>query len=358
MDGGIFTISARTLSTRNPSAQGLRAPFRDFVAADENALVRHFTGALERSETGATILVLHGATGTGKSLLAGNLVDRWNFQSTKGRAIYWTGSDFARAVTDAIDTDSLLDFRFKLSQARFVVIDGLEELLRKSMAQHELSLLLDQAAENETRVLLTCRRLPAEVTGLSPRLISRLMSGLCIPITTPGPMARRVLLVRFAEAYGVTFTETAIDALADGLPGLLPASSTILEMNHVVVRLSQLAQGERREVGIEQLRGCVAVPNSELDRVQAICQEVARAFGVRAAELASPSRRQGIVRVRGVAMFLCRQLTALSLEAIGARFGGRDHTTVMHACRKAEELLATDASIRGLVEKLLEQFSR
>ncbi len=354
MTESVFSIPVRPLT--GPS--GTRRSLREFIGSQENLLVAFATNSLESTPRRLETLVLYGPTGTGKSLLAGNLLERWNFQPANGRAVCWSGVDFARAVNNAQDTDHVDEFRQKLAQARFVIIDGVEELLKKPAAQHALSLFLDEVKELDCRVLLMMRRLPSEISGLDSRLVSRIMSGLCIPVATPGPAARRVILMRLAELHQIRFTESAMDALADGWPGLLAASSTVLEMNHVVVRLAQLATELNREIGVDHLRSCAGAPDSDLEKLQQICKEIAQTFGVRTTDLAGPSRRQGLVRARGIAMFLCRQLTPLSLEAIGTQFGGRDHTTVLHACRKAEELVAADTSIRGLVEKLSSQLAR
>jgi chromosomal replication initiator protein len=155
---------------------------------------------------------------------------------------------------------------------------------------------------------------------------------------------------------GLSLTESAVDALADGVPGLLPANSTVLEMNHVLIRLSQSPPGTDQPIGVERFAVCTSQADSPHVLLKRIVTEVAKSFGVRAGDLAGASRRQGIVRARGVAIYLARRQTSLSLEAIGDYFGGRDHTTVLHACRKTQELCETDDSVKDVLDRLESEF--
>lgn len=348
MSGSAFTLSARTLRRSRIASPEID----EFVGSDDRGLIQFAIARMSESVRTLESLLLYGPTGTGKSLLANILAERWHSQPGNGRVQVWTGSDFARAVAHAIDTDGLDDFRHRLNQLRLVIIDGIEELAGKSTAQLEICQYLDRLPEFENRILFTARRLPGEIGGLNPRFVSRLSSGLAIPMTAPGPAARRILLTRLARLHGIQFHESAIDLLADGMPGLLPLHCTVLQMNQLLLALAQRIAGQVQAVSVEQLQSSFEKVDNEIPRLRAICKEVASLFGVRLNDLTGPSRRQGVVRARGVAIYLCRQLTRMSLDAIGAEFGGRDHTTVMHACRKTEELLSIDGALRDAIEKM------
>jgi chromosomal replication initiator protein len=292
----------------------------------------------------------------------------------------YSGSDFVRAVVNAIDTDRVAEFRRKLRQTRFIIIDGLEELLTSAITQQELAHLLDACGEQRADVenqfdhqqqtaaaasqshgfgnqlVITARELPVEIASLDRRLASRLMNGLCVPIQAPGPAARRVLLVRLSEWLGTSLTESAVDAMADGVPGLLPANSTVLDINQVLIRLSQAEPGPEKPIGIERFTACSSQSDSPEVVLKRVVTEVARSFGVRVADMTGPSRRQGVVRARGVAMYLARHQMALSLDMIGQYFGNRDHTTVLHACRKTQRLCDSDDAVRDVIAKLETEF--
>jgi chromosomal replication initiator protein len=334
----------------DPAAQRLSA----FVAGSENSLVdaalRPF---LDRTPTHNNPLVLYGPHASGKSHLALGLADWWRRRYPDAPVQCLTGSDFARQYADALAAGRLELWRAELRGLELLVIDDLGELADKRTAQRELLSTLDALDETGALVVVTARSLPSHWPVLVPALRSRLSAGLLVPLAFPAPAARRVILERLAAARGVSLAAGALDALARKLPGSVP---TLLA---AIVELELAARADSQPVDPERVGQLVAPRSTDAKHsVREIACVTAKYFGLKLSDLKSPARRRSLVAARGVAMFLARHLTPSSLEQIGTFFGRRDHTTVLHACRRTEKLLRRDRATRlavADVKKLLAQ---
>jgi chromosomal replication initiator protein len=168
-----------------------------------------------------------------------------------------------------------------------------------------------------------------------------------VPLSLPGPAARRAILEKLAAARGLSLSRRALRGLADALATSVPVLvSALLELD-LKARVEGVAIDHRRVRAFLDDRESAKMP-----ALGEIARLTARYFGFSVADLKSPNRRQPLVAGRGVAMYLARQLTRKSFEEIGAYFGGRDHTTVLHGCRRTEQLLGHDRSTRQAVNEL------
>ncbi len=227
------------------------------------------------------------------------------------------------------------------------VLEDVAQLGGKRPAQHELVCVLDELADREALVVVTARSLPMHSAVLLPALRSRLSAGLAVPLSLPGPQTRRAILEKLAAAQGLALSNRAIHGLANSLPTSVPAlASALLELD-LRGRIEGQAIDARRVRQFVTDRTSAGAPS-----LREIAVVAAKYFGLSLTELKSPNRRQPLVRGRGVAMYLARQLTGKSFEEIGGYFGGRDHTTVLHGCRRTESLLARDRATRQAVAEL------
>ncbi len=174
-----------------------------------------------------------------------------------------------------------------------------------------------------------------------PGLQSRLQAGLVVSVELPGPAARAIILRRLAAARGIKASESLIELLAEKVSGAAP-----------VLNAALIALQTGGSVNIEAARRWLANRHREDPSLREISFATARYFSLRLGDLRSAARHRTLVVARGVAMYLCRSLTRLSLEQIGGYFGGRDHTTVSYSCRRTEELLQTEPAIREAVVQL------
>jgi chromosomal replication initiator protein len=324
-----------------------------FIAGPENRLLEAVIGSLSSDLPSVyNPLVLFGPSGAGKSLVARGLAQLWKTQSAR-EVWYTTGDDFARDLSDAQNTHGEAEFRRRHRKVDLLVLEHLERLADRETAQEELLATIDAMLSAGGQVVITCGVAPIEIASLLPGLTGRLVGGLVAPIALPGPEARAEILRTLAVSRGVDLSEPVIRVLADGLRASPP------ELQGVVKQIETSQRLEKRVPDVDLAREFVLRHRGqrppELRRIAALA---ARHFSLRVAELRSPSRRQGVVKARGVAMHLARQLTYESLQAIGEYFGRRDHTTVLHACRKIEHSLTSDATIHEAVRALERQLQR
>jgi len=318
------------------------------MAGPENRLADTALRAyMQRPATCYSPLILYGPHGAGKSHLVHGLVD-WRVEHyPDDRAGCLPAREFAREHAAALEQHRLEDWRDELNGLSLFVLEDLGQLAGKHAAQHELARLLDELADRDARVVITARSLPTHATVFSPALRSRLSAGLAVPLSLPGPAARRAILHRLATARGLDLPKRTINGLAGSLTASVPTLvSTLLE-------LDLRGQLDDQPIDLRRVRQIVTERRTaNAPALREIASLTAKYFGLKLADLRSPQRRQPLVAGRGVAMYLARLLTDKSLSEIGAYFGGRDHTTVLHGCRRTEGLMTHDRATRQAITEL------
>ncbi len=349
MLNGILTIplGGRSSGT-SAGAESLAHPLAEYVAGAENRLAdRALRAFMDREPACYSPLVLYGPHGAGKSHLAHGLVNWWTQRYPHERVDCLPAAEFAREHAAAVAQHRLEEWRQQKRELALLVLEDLGQLAGKRPAQHELHHLLDELADREALVLVTARSLPGQSAALLPALRSRLSGGLVVRLSLPGPATRRAILERLASARGMTLSKRAIHGLADSLAVNVPTLvSALLELELAAGTTGQPVSSRRVREFLTQR------DSSQRPNLRQIAVLTAKHFGLSLADLKSPQRRQPLVAGRGVAMYLARQLTDKSFEQIGAFFGGRDHTTVLHGCRRTESLLARDRALRQAVAEV------
>ena len=352
MVDGVVDIPLPGRPLESAAEHGGAVAARHFVAGPENRLVEiAVRSAVEGPTGGYNPLVFHGPSGTGKSHLAHGLAAAWKARDRRQRVVCTTAVDFARELADAIETQAVDEFRTKHRDAAFLVVEDLGMLAtRKSgklNAQEELIHTLDALVAEDRWVVVTTSVPPAALPGILPALRSRLTAGLMIPLSPPGIEARLAILEQLAALRDIPLPEPVARVLAEGLVATVP------ELAGSLFQLAMPAEFQKHPFDVEAARRYVAKRNGKRQpTLHEIALATARHFSLRLADLRSPVRRRALVVARGVAVYLARQLTEQSLEQIGGYFGGRDHSTVMHSCRKTEELIGCDRTVQEAVERL------
>ena len=352
MVSSVFTIEfVRTDegSERGLSQDASQHPLlRPFVAGPENRLAAVAAESVLHAKTSPyNPLLFYGPSGVGKSHLALGLAQAYNKQHSKSRVLTITAADFARGCAAAAETDGLSEMRARYRDASLLVLDDLGQLSSKTSAQQEFIHVLDDRSRQDRPVIVTASSRPAESGRLLPALVSRLSAGLTVPLVAPSGGVRLVILERIAAEHHVALSASAARILAQMLPltiprlrGALLDLATVVGMDGGVIDATHAQHFAAKHSARRQ-------PD-----IATIASAVAKQFRVKVSDLKGPSRRQMVVIPRGVAMYLARQFTGQSLQQVGRYFGRRDHTTVLHACRKTQRLAQSDDTIQSAIKNL------
>jgi chromosomal replication initiator protein len=354
---GLFSLSA---DARDAAGTGLaeraqRGAMDDesFVAGEENALVRVLAAAAMQEPLRYNPIVLCGPTGVGKSLVARALVSRRRAALGLANVIETTGADLARSLAHAVEVRATDELRARHQRCDLLLVDDCQAIATKPAAQQFLLASIDALVRRGSLVVVTLSQSPALTRKLLPALASRLTAGLVVTLAQPGFEARCELVRRVSERMSVPLAAEEIEQLAGG--GKRPARFlTAGRVRAAVMKVAAKSSGAANvTVDGEELartkRGDEKMVSRQAGNV------VARHFGLTVGELRGKLRSKSIAEARGLAMYVVRELTGASYGRIGKQFGGRDHTTVLHACNKVADAMEKDPLVGRLVEDLARQ---
>jgi len=294
-------------------------------------------------------LLLYGGTGLGKTHLmhaAGNLI-RANNPATK--VMYLRSEQFVSAMIDALRTKRMDDFKRRFRDIDALLIDDIQFFAGKNTTQEEFFHTFNALFEGKQQIILTCDRYPKEVDNLEPRLKSRLGWGLSVAIDPPDFETRAAILLSKAAARGLEIPESVAFLIAKRMRSNVRDLEGAL--NTLAARANFLGVPINDDFAQETLRDLLTV-HSQSITVSNIQKTVADYYQLRLSDLLSMNRSRSLARPRQMAMALSKELTEHSLPEIGKAFGGRDHTTVLHACRTIRDLVQIDGKLRQDWEKL------
>ena len=284
-------------------------------------------------------LFLHGPSGVGKTHLVAGLAARVAERGLGLSAVLLTAGDFDRDPEEA---------SAELAAARQADLVAVEDVHRLSARVVEAVVqLLDRGLARQVQFVFTAAVGPAQLERLPARLTSRLASGLIVGLEPPGPTSRREFLRDRVARRGLTVDPAVLDWLAEHVGG------SGRQLDGAVARLEALTQLHDASPGVEVVAESFRTDaDAHRASVERIAQRVGRYFRVETRRLQGRDRSRQALLPRQIGMYLARRLTDLSLDQIGAYFGGRDHSTVLHACRKVEQALADDLALSGAVREL------
>jgi len=295
-------------------------------------------------------LLLYGGTGLGKTHLmhaAGNLM-RANKPDVK--ILYLRSEQFVSGMVRALQQKGMDDFKRRFRSVDALLIDDIQFFAGKNTTQEEFFHTFNALFEGKQQIILTCDRYPKEVDNLEPRLKSRLGWGLSVAIEPPDFETRAAIVLAKAQAKGVDLPEDVAVLMAKRM------RSNVRDLEGALNTLVARANFEGRKIGAEfaqeTLRDLLTV-HAQAITIPNIQKTVADYYQLRLSDLLSKRRSRSVARPRQMAMSLAKELTEHSLPEIGDAFGGRDHTTVLHACRTVRDLKETDGKLRQDWEKLL-----
>lgn len=347
-DDGVIRAAVHMSSTP-PLSRAMLNPdytFEQFVVGATNRLAHAAcTAVTTRLGTLYNPLFIHGRSGVGKThLLQAACAEALRLDPTLTVA-YMSCEAFINDFIRAIETGSLPQFRDQARSTDVLVIDDIQFLATRESSQEELFHTFNALYQSRRQLILSADSPPSEIPTLEERLISRFKWGLVAQIDPPNRETRQAILQKKARIRGCEIPDDVLDLIARRVDG------NVRLLEGTLIKLITEAQLTGRQLTIETAQELV--PDAPAPRrgpnVNDIVQQVAEYYEVKFAEIVGRKRTRTIAFPRQVAMFLARSLTPLSLEEIGAHFGGRDHSTVLHAERTVEALCKSDASVKDAV---------
>lgn len=325
--------------------------FDTFVIGNSNRLAHAASVAVAESPAKAyNPLFLYGGVGLGKTHLMHAIGHYILSQNPSTRVLYVSSEKFTNELINAIKDDRNEEFRSKYRNIDVLLIDDIQFIGGKERTQEEFFHTFNALYEANKQIILSSDRPPKEITTLEDRLRSRFEWGLTADIQTPDLETRIAILQKKAQQENLDIPNEVLVFIADKV------ASNIRELEGAlnrVIAYSTLTQNEiNTEISIEALKEYISVNNTRIINSNLIIDTVSRYYDIRFDEFKSKKRNRDISYPRQIAMYLCRELTQLSLPKIGDEFGGRDHTTVMHALDKIEEDIHANPETKRTIDEL------
>lgn len=332
-----------------------RFTFDSFVIGKPNELAH---AASRRVAEGGAVtfnpLFLYGGVGLGKTHLMHAIAWETQRRNPDSRVIYLSAEQFMYRFVQALRFKDMLSFKELFRSVDLLMVDDVQFIAGKDSTQDEFFHTFNALVDQHKQIIISADRAPGEIDGLEDRIKSRLQSGLVVDLHPTDYELRLGILQSKAEKHTSHYPEVI---MSEGVLEFLAhrISTNVRVLEGALTRLFAFASLVGREVNLDMVQECLADILRASDRkvtIDEIIRKVSDHYNLRMTDILSPRRARTVARPRQVAMFLAKTLTSKSLPEIGRRFGGRDHTTVIHAVKKIEELKSIDNQIAEDVELL------
>ncbi len=331
--------------------------FKSFVVGDNSQFAHAASEAVAtKSGVGYNPLFIHGSSGLGKTHLMHAIGQEILRRRPDTRVIYLTCEKFTNEFIESIRKGDLEKFRRRYRSSDVLLIDDVQFLAGKERSQEEFFHTFNTLLDGRNQVVLSSDRPACEIKSLEPRLISRFECGLAVELQAPQLETRTAILKKKAMEWKVTVDESVINFLAEKI------RSNVRRLEGALVRVATFASLAGESVSVQKveylLRDFIQEEASRQVTIDGIQRVVAETFDIRMADMISRRRPASIAFPRQIAMYLSRSMTHNSLMEIGESFGGRDHGTVIHACKKVKQELDKQPGLRERVERIESQLKR
>ena len=326
--------------------------FDSFVVGDFNRFAH--AAALAVSEAPGkskySPLFIYGGTGLGKTHLLQAIGHFIKEENPKARVIYVTSERFTNEFIGSLISKTTAEFNRVYRNVDVILVDDVHFFSGKESIQNEFFHIFNSLHQKGKQIVLTSDVAPSTITGLEERLISRLKWGLIVDIQPPDLESRIAILKRKAEFDNVELNEDILVYIAENI------TSNVRELEGTLIRLLAYASISSCDIDINVARDVIKhYQNGSKKNIigqPEICREVASVFGVQEKALLNNRRTQPLALARQVAMYLCREFTNSSLKTIGLYFGGRDHSTVIHAVKHIKERMRNDSELLDKIARI------
>ncbi len=330
------------------AALDARFTFDSFVVGKPNELAH---AAARRVAEGGPVtfnpLFLYGGVGLGKTHLMHAIAHELQARQPHLRVLYLSAEQFMYRFVQALRDKQIMDFKSIFRSVDVLMVDDVQFIAGKDSTQEEFFHTFNALVDQNKQIIISADRAPGEIKDLEDRIKSRMQCGLVVDLHPTDYELRLGILQQKAEYYrgqykGLDIANGVLEFLAHRI------TTNVRVLEGALTRLFAFASLVGREINLELVQDCLADILRASDRkltIEEIQRKVAEHYNIRLSDMIGPKRLRTIARPRQVAMYLAKQLTPRSLPEIGRRFGGRDHTTIMHGVRKIEELMASDSQL-------------
>jgi chromosomal replication initiator protein len=337
-----------------------RYTFTNFIKGDSNQLARAAASAVSNNPGGTSFnpLVIYGGTGLGKTHLI-QAIGNYAFEAGKAKRVCYVSSEkFTIDFVDSVQHDKTREFSNYYRSMDLLIVDDIQFFSGKEKTQDSFFHTFNTLHQMGKQIVLSSDKPPKDLRGLDERLISRFQWGLTADIQPPDLETRTAILRKKCEDDNIEIPQEVLDFIATNV------TSNIRELEGCYISLLAKASLENREINLELARDVLRLVVSDVHSpitVEEIQRLVAEFFDIPPDLLRAKTRKQEIVNARQIAMYLAKEMTNCSLKTIGLHFGGRDHSTVIHAYQSVEDQIRLDSKYRDtlqLARKKIENSSR
>jgi chromosomal replication initiator protein len=343
--------------SRRPELDGIgvflnpKYTFDDFVVGPSNRFAHAAALAVAESPANAyNPLFIYGGVGLGKTHLMQAIGRHLLKNKPQVKTIYISSERFTNQLISAIQNRSTLNFRAKYRSVDVLLIDDIHFIAGKESTQEEFFHTFNALYDARKQIVISSDRPPKEIPSLEERLVSRFEWGLITDIQQPDLETRIAILRKKAEKEVVAVPDDVAFFIADKV------KSNIRELEGALIRVVAYALLVGKEITVdltkEVLKETLLQEEEKRVTIELIQKRVAEYFDIRLSDMTTKRRTKAVAYPRQVAMYLARQLTDSSLPQIGEAFGGRDHTTVLHACEKIQQALKTNPNTKNILTHL------
>ena len=333
----------RSLEEAQPSSLSRDFTFENFVEGKSNELARAAaTQVADNAGRSYNPLLLYGGVGLGKTHLMHAVGNALLQKNPNANILYLHSQRFVQNMVKALQSGTMDQFMKLYRKVDALLIDDIQFFAKKMRSQEEFFHVFNGLLERNKQMVLTSDKYPREIDGLEERLQSRFVYGLTVEVEAPDLETRVAILMKKAEVEGVRLEQDVAFFISERI------RSNVRELEGALRRVIANARFTGSRITVDQvkrtLRDLFAIQGRQVS-IENIQKVVAEYFNIKISDLLSKRRNRSIARPRQVAMALAKELTSHSLPEVGDAFGGRDHTTVLHACRKIDSLKGSSPDV-------------
>lgn len=324
--------------------------FENFISGNSNQFAA--AAAIAVANNPATIynpLFIYGGVGLGKTHLLNAIGNKIKATNNDSSVCYYSSEKFTNELINAIRYGKMEEFRNKFRSIDVLLIDDVQFIAGKERTQEEFFHTFNSLYDSHKQIVVTSDKFPKEIPGLEERLRSRFEWGLIADIQAPDKETKQAILEAKAEKNNIMLPEDVAEFLSSSV------ISNIRELEGYLVRIGAYASLTATPISIEMAKEIlkdIIVEYSQEITVEDIQKKVTNYFNIKISDIKSAKRTKKFVYPRQIAMYLCRQLTSCSYPEIGEYFGGKDHSTVIHAIKKIDGELTTNTSLKQSIKNI------